>query len=65
MQVPEDFVLMDVIGGGCSSDQAVSGPNAHGAFLQPAKSISVHHPTKPVVAYTSGCMIIVYDLLND
>lgn len=23
------------------------------------------HPSKPVVAYTAGCMIIVYDLLSD
>jgi len=23
------------------------------------------HPTKPIVAYTAGCMIIVYDLISD
>ena len=27
--------------------------------------ISVLHPTKPIVAYTSGCIIIVFDLLSD
>ena len=26
---------------------------------------SVLHPTKPIVAYTSGCIIIVFDLLSD
>jgi len=29
------------------------------------KGISVLHPSKPIVAYTAGCMIIVYDLLSD
>ena len=28
-------------------------------------SISVLHPTKPIVAYTSGCIIIVFDLMSD
>jgi len=27
--------------------------------------ISAMHPTRPIVAYNSGCMIIVYDLLTD
>lgn len=27
--------------------------------------VSVMHPTKPFVAYTSGCMIIVFDLMSD
>ena len=27
--------------------------------------ISVLHPTKPIVAYTSGCVIIVFDLMSD
>jgi len=27
--------------------------------------MSTLHPSKPVVAYTAGCMIIVYDLLSD
>ena len=26
---------------------------------------STLHPTKPIVAYQAGCMIIVYDLLSD
>jgi WD40 repeat protein len=56
---------MDVIGGGCSSDQTSENPSAHGAFLSPAKSVSAHHPTKPIIAYSQGCMIIVYDVLND
>ena len=30
-----------------------------------SRSISVLHPSKPVVAYSAGCMIIVYDLLSD
>jgi hypothetical protein len=25
----------------------------------------VMHPTKPIVAYTAGCMVIVYDLISD
>ena len=25
----------------------------------------VQHPSRPVVAYTSGCMIIIYDMLTD
>ena len=29
------------------------------------ESISVLHPHKPIVAYTAGCMIIVYDLISD
>ena len=63
--VADDFVLMDVIGGGCSTEQ-VTPPNSQlGAYLQPARSIAVQHPTKPIVAYTAGCMIIVYDLVND
>ena len=47
---------MDVVGGGCTyqSGSAVA-----------SKSVSVLHPTKPVVAYSSGCMIIVYDLMSD
>lgn len=27
--------------------------------------VSVLHPTRPVIAYSCGCMIIVYDLLSD
>lgn len=27
--------------------------------------IAVMHPTKPIVAYTSGCIIIVFDLMSD
>ena len=56
---------MDVIGGGCSNDQVTPANSAQGAFLQPARSIAVQHPTKPVVAYSAGCMIIVWDLVND
>ena len=56
----EDFVLMDVIGGGCASQL-----DSSGLLSTAARSISVLHPTKPVVAYTAGCMIIVYDLLSD
>ena len=52
----EDFFLMDVIGGGCSQQSG---------FGIASKSVSVLHPTKPVVAYTAGCMIIVYDLMSD
>ncbi len=26
---------------------------------------AVLHPTKPIVAYTSGCIIIVFDLMSD
>ena len=52
----EDFFLMDVIGGGCSQQSG---------FGIASKSISVMHPTKPVVAYSAGCMIIVYDLMSD
>ena len=51
----EDFLLMDVVGGGCS--------NQSGRFA--SRSVAVFHPRKPVVAYTAGCMIIVYDLLSD
>jgi hypothetical protein len=29
------------------------------------QNISCMHPTKPIVAYTAGCMIIVYDLISD
>jgi hypothetical protein len=29
------------------------------------KNISCMHPTKPIVAYTAGCMIIIYDLISD
>jgi hypothetical protein len=29
------------------------------------QNISAMHPTKPIVAYTAGCMIIVYDLISD
>ena len=47
---------MDVIGGGCSQQSG---------FGIASKSISVMHPTKPVVAYSAGCMIIVYDLMSD
>ena len=56
----EDFVLMDVVGGGCAAQVGASG-----VVTSAARSVSVHHPTKPMVAYTAGCMIIVYDLLND
>jgi WD40 repeat protein len=47
---------MDVVGGGCTPqiDSHVS-----------SCSISVLHPTKPIVAYSAGCMIIVYDLMSD
>lgn len=27
--------------------------------------MSVLHPSKPIVAYAAGCMLIVYDLLSD
>lgn len=30
-----------------------------------SKSVATMHPTKPIVAYTAGCMIIVYDLMSD
>ena len=56
----EDFVLMDVVGGGCAAQV-----DASGLLSVAARSISVHHPSKPVVAYSAGCMIIVYDLLSD
>lgn len=56
----DDFVLMDVVGGGCASQL-----DGSGLLSVAARSISVHHPTKPVVAYTAGCMIIVYDVLTD
>jgi len=46
---------MDVVGGGCA--------NQSGRFA--SRSVAVLHPTKPVVAYSAGCMIIVYDLLSD
>lgn len=29
------------------------------------QNISAMHPSKPIVAYTAGCMIIVYDLISD
>lgn len=29
------------------------------------QNVSVLHPTKPIVAYTAGCMIIVYDMISD
>lgn len=47
---------MDIVGGGCSYQS--------GATIA-SKSVSVLHGTKPVVAYSSGCMIIVYDLMSD
>lgn len=28
-------------------------------------SVSATHPTRPIIAYSSGCMIIVYDMLSD
>ena len=28
-------------------------------------NFSVMHPTKPIVAYTCGCIIIVFDLMTD
>ena len=28
-------------------------------------SNSVLHPTRPIVAYSTGCMVIVYDLISD
>lgn len=28
-------------------------------------SVTALHPTRPLVAYSAGCMIIVYDLLSD
>ena len=46
---------MDVVGGGCS----------HQADLFGAVSVSAMHPTKPIVAYSAGSMIIVYDLMSD
>jgi WD40 repeat protein len=49
-------MLMDIVGGGCVRQSGMS--NA-------SRSVSVLHPTKPVVAYTAGCMIIVYDLMSD
>jgi len=55
-QQPEDFFLMDIVGGGCMRQSNMA---------QASKSVSVLHPTKPVVAYTAGCMIIVYDLMSD
>ena len=55
-QVVEDFLLMDVVGGG-SQSQAMS-PFA-------SKSVSAMHPTKPIIAYSAGCMVIVYDLMSD
>jgi len=53
---PEDFQLMDIVGGGCSRQSIC---------MTASKSVSVLHPTKPIVAYSAGCMIIVYDLLSD
>ena len=53
---PEDFLLMDIVGGGCSPQS--------GALIA-SKSVSVLHPNKPVVAYSSGCLVIVYDLMSD
>lgn len=29
------------------------------------QNISCMHPSKPIVAYTAGCMIIVYDMISD
>ena len=29
------------------------------------QNVSVMHPTKPIVAYTAGCMVIVYDMISD
>jgi WD40 repeat protein len=52
----EDFFLMDVVGGGCAEQS--------GGTLA-SKCVAVLHPTKPVVAYSAGCMIIVYDLMSD
>ncbi len=28
-------------------------------------SVCALHPTRPLVAYNAGCMIIVYDMLSD
>lgn len=28
-------------------------------------SVTALHPTRPIVAYSSGCMIIVFDMLTD
>ena len=53
----EDFVLMDVVGGGCQLNGSM-GFYKYG-------SVSVLHPSKPVVAYSTGSMIIVYDLMSD
>lgn len=53
----EDFVLMDVVGGGSALNGCL-GQFCHG-------SVSALHPSKPVVAYSSGSMIIVYDLMSD
>lgn len=47
---------MDIIGGGC-----VKQTNTPAA----SKSVAVMHPMKPIVAYSAGCMIIVYDLMSD
>ena len=52
----EDFFLMDVVGGGCAEQS--------GGTVA-SKCVAVLHPTKPVVAYSAGCMIIVYDLMSD
>ena len=51
---------MDVVGGGCTSQV---GPN--GQITTAAKSVAVLHPSKPLVAYSAGCMVIVYDLMSD
>ena len=53
---PDDFMLMDIVGGGCARQTC---------FPSAAKSVSVLHPTKPIVAYSAGCMIIIYDLMSD
>jgi hypothetical protein len=52
----ESFFLMDCVGGGCSTQ---SGNEIA------SRSQAVLHPTKPVVAYSAGCMIIVFDLMSD
>jgi WD40 repeat protein len=57
MDQSDDFLLIDVIGGGCKFQSV---PN-----LITSKSVAVMHPNKPIIAYTAGCMIIVYDLLSD
>jgi len=57
VEANEDFILMDVVGGGCN----LLGDNMKAS----SGSVAVLHPTKPVVAYSAGCMIIVYDMMSD